>query len=71
MYVITRKQIAIVVALIVGITLAAPAAAIEGQNSIAVSVAPVNPDFLAYQNAAGETMLASSEEGGVRPPGPV
>ncbi len=69
MYVITQKQIAIVIALIAGITLAAPAAAIEGQNSIAVSVAPINPDFLAYQKIAGETMLASSEDGGVRPSG--
>jgi len=66
---VTRKQIVVVVALIAGIALAVPAAATGGQNSIAVSVAPINPDFLAYQKTAGETMLASSEDGGVRPSG--
>ena len=69
MCMVTRKQIVVVVALIAGIALAVPAAATGGQNSIAVSVAPINPDFLAYQKTAGETMLASSEDGGVRPSG--
>ncbi len=68
-YMITRKQIVIVVALIAGITFAVPAAAMEGQSSIAISVAPINPDFLAYQKTAEENVLASSEEGGERPPG--
>ena len=53
MCMVTRKQIVVVVALIAGIALAVPAAATGGQNSIAVSVAPINPDFLAYQKTSG------------------
>jgi C1A family cysteine protease len=64
MYGLTLKRIVIFTALIVGITLATPAAAIEGQENTAVSTAPINPDFLAYQeNAQGAVLAASENEG--------
>ena len=64
---ITQKQIIVVIALVVGITLAVPATAME--NGISISAAPINPNFLEYQKTTGEYVLASSETGDMHPPG--
>jgi len=63
----TQKQIIIAIALIAGMVLAAPAAAIEGQNSI--HLAPINPSFLEYQQNAGQGTLTVSEDEGMHPCG--
>jgi hypothetical protein len=65
MYGLTKKRILVFIVLTAGMMLAAPAAAIEGLDSTAVSTAPINPDFLAYQENAEGTMLAASEDEGM------
>ena len=50
MYGLTQNQFIVVIALIAGIALAAPAAAIEGESGI--SIAPINPDYIEYQRIA-------------------
>ncbi|WP_292731516.1 lectin like domain-containing protein [Methanoculleus sp.] len=60
MYGLTQNQFIVVIALIAGIALAAPAAAIEGEGGI--SIAPLNPDYIEYQRTAEEAVLTSSED---------
>jgi len=60
MYGLTQNQFIVVIALIAGIALAAPAAAIEGESGI--SIAPINPDYIEYQRIAEEAVLTSSED---------